>query len=242
MFSPNKAQVDELKRLAFLSDKEIRGDLVAGYIRDEDDYTANFTGALRRNINCYSKTKLQATSLMLGTSDERLTGCDATIIVTSNNESKVMLFEAKYPRFKKTNFRWDYPQTAGGLSHFSDQLARQSKYSGKFAIFEMFYNEHPFASGPPHLQAEVSSCAWYSDSQTFDLGRSSGSSPWTTAELNSMLKKGNTSIAEIIEDVCACKAGHPISMAKPESIVSEFGLPGNVLVVNFGNQSQEVEG
>jgi hypothetical protein len=49
-----KTQIDELCKFAYLADKEARSDLFRGFIRDENDYTSNFTGALRRIINSNS--------------------------------------------------------------------------------------------------------------------------------------------------------------------------------------------
>lgn len=120
------------------ADKEIRTDLALGYIRDEDDYTSNFTGALRRNVNAYSKTGLQATSFLLGPTEERLSGTDAAVILTRGNESKVVLFEAKWPRFATPHYRRDYVQTASGISHFSDQLQRQKRFTGHLQFSRCF--------------------------------------------------------------------------------------------------------
>lgn len=111
MFNPRSDQIVELAGLANLSDREARTDLAGGYIRDEDDYTSNLVGALRRNISAHSVTGLTATSFMISTEEERSIGCDAAIVVTSNGYSKIALFEAKYPRFAKPgHYRWDKGQ------------------------------------------------------------------------------------------------------------------------------------
>jgi hypothetical protein len=123
----SEAQTRELVTFAYFADKEARSDLICNLIRDEDDYTSNLTGALRRNINSHSTSGLRATSHMLSTSQERRSGCDATVILTANGFTKVALFEAKLPRLTSGTSVWDYPQTASGLSHFSDQLDRQAK-------------------------------------------------------------------------------------------------------------------
>ena len=68
-------------------------------------------------------------------------GCDAAIIICSNGQSKIAVFEAKWPRLATKNYQWDYYQTSKGLSHFSDQLERQKRYNGTLAVFEMFYCE-----------------------------------------------------------------------------------------------------
>lgn len=48
----------ELCWFAYTADKEARSDLVRDYLRNEDDYTFNFTGALRRITNSNSKMGL----------------------------------------------------------------------------------------------------------------------------------------------------------------------------------------
>ncbi|MBT43626.1 MAG: hypothetical protein CMF12_14035 [Idiomarina sp.] len=56
MFKLNPVQILELCHFTMISDREIRSDLSIGMISDENDYTSNFTGTLRRNINSYSRT------------------------------------------------------------------------------------------------------------------------------------------------------------------------------------------
>ena len=230
-----KQQLDELSRFAWIADREARSDLSRGYIRNEDDYTSNFTGALRRIINSNSHTGLQAVSLLLQPSEERKSGTDAAIILVRGGKSKIALFEAKWPRFKTTNYKWDYPQTASGKSHFSDQLARQGKYCGQFAVFEMFYCEYELGAQPSFLQADGSTCAWHTDAQTFQSKRNSADAIWKQTELQTMLSKNNSSIAEIITKVGECLEGQPISMSDPEGIASEFGLPHRILSISFSD-------
>ena len=135
MLKMSSSQIGELSRFAYLADKEIRSDLILGFIKNENDYTSNFTGNLRRIINSHSRTGLSATSLLLGSSEEQRLCCDATIPIQSNGNIKVVIFKAKWPRLASPGYRWDYPKTATGISHFSDQLDRQSKKIGMLAIF-----------------------------------------------------------------------------------------------------------
>jgi len=237
-------QVAELCNFAHTADKEARSDLAGGFIRDEDDYTSNFTGALRRIINSNSTTGLSATSFLLGTSVERSMGCDAAVIVRSNGQVKIATFEAKLPRFTDPYHRWDYAQTSSGLSHFSDQLERQKRFAGTLAVFEMFYCEAPFNKQPPHMQSEASSCVWHSDAIRFDSCRSASRPPWTQNELSTMLKAGNCGIDSILRAVCECRSGEPISMPEDPTLVArEFGLSGHVLFVNTsGNQAIDLSG
>lgn len=234
MFKLRPDQIVELRYFATISDKEIRSDLCRNYIKNENDYTSNFTGAFRRNINSYTKTGLKATSLLLNSAHERQFGCDATIIVCSNGKSKIAIFEAKWPRLRTKSYRWDYSQTATGLSHFSDQLDRQAWQNGDHAVFEMFFCEYMPFSQPKYMKDEVSSCVWHDDAMSFKNNRKSPNAIWDHADLISLLKSGNIEIGEIVEAVCLCQAGTPISMTDPLGIAMEFRLPPNILFIEAG--------
>lgn len=239
MLNLTPTQIQDLAYLAFISDREIRSDLVIGMIKGEDDYTSNFTGALRRNINCYSKTGIKATSYALPSPIEQSVGCDATIIIQSNGYTKVALFEAKWPRFSKKHYAWDYLQTSTGLSHYSDQLDRQALQTSRFAIFEMFYCEYAFNTQPSHLQNEVSSCVWHHDAINYKNRRTKPDAIWKHADLDGMLKNGNLSIAEILIEVCSCKQGTPISIGEASNTIQEFRMSGNILVIEFNDTYEE---
>jgi len=209
VFKLQPSQIKEICRFAHISDKEARIDLSGGYISNENDYTSNFTGALRRIINANSQTGLIATSHLLKPPEERLTGCDATIIITCNGYFKVAIFEAKYPRLSQKYYSWDYAQTSSGISHFSDQLERQKKYAGLHAIFEMFYCEMQFGKQPSYMQKETSSCVWHDAAVCFDNLRVGPQTVWSRSDLEKLLKKGNESIGTILKAICECSKGHP---------------------------------
>jgi len=216
-----------------ISDREIRSDLSIGMISDENDYTSNFTGTLRRNINSYSRTGIKAKSYTLPKNIEQTVGCDATIIIQSNGYSKVVMFEAKWPRISVPGTRWDYPQKSTGLSHFSDQLDRQSLYCPQFAIFEMIYCEYPFGKQPAYMQSNVSSCIWHDDAMKFKMNRTRQDSIWSQKDMISMLQNGNIKVSEIIDNVCKCNNGQPIPIHDALGIIQEFQIAGDVLVINF---------
>lgn len=232
MFAISPGQIEEVCKWADLSDKEIRSDLIRNYIQNEDDYTSNFTGAFRRNINTYSRTGIRATSLLLSDKIERDAGCDAAIIIRSNGISKVAFFEAKWPRLRTNGYRWDYAQTSTGLSHYADQLDRQSRYLPTLAVFEMFYCEFPFGQQPAFMQAEVSSCVWHDQAALFRKSRADPDKVWDSSELIAMLSNGNVKISQILSAVCNCDAGEPIQMEAPELIATEFRLAGNILLLD----------
>lgn len=224
-------QLLELVHLATLSDKETRSDLAGGFIKDENDYTSNFTGSLRRNINTYSQTGLSAISFLLTHGEERECGADAAIILSRGSQSKVAIFEAKWPRFKSPGYAWDYAQTASGLSHYSDQLARQRKWPHMFAVFEMFYNEYAFGTQPPFLDQEGSSCVWYEDADSFKAGRTNPDAVWSQDDLKTLLKAKQTTIGGVMAAFGLCTKGQPIHMAEPEAVGREFRLPRQVLAI-----------
>ncbi len=229
-------QITELSQFCYLSDKEVRSDLINGFITSENDYTSNFTSALRRNINTYSSTGLEATSFMLSPKEERATGTDAAIIISNGNTIKVILIEGKWPRLQTPNHYWDSKQTASGLSHFSNQLDRQKIYAKKYAIVEMFYDEHPFFSKYP-MQREVSACIWHQDAMTHDQQRNSYPNVWSQQDLISMLtNQGTLSISDVVTEVCLCRAGVQLNVQLPKSDqmrrnLGDLHLPANVLVI-----------
>ncbi|HSI27697.1 MAG TPA: hypothetical protein VK953_00350 [Methylophilus sp.] len=239
MFNLNSAQIQDICNLTIISDREIRSDLSIAMIVDENDYTSNFTGALRRNINSYSRTGIKAKSFTLPKKIEEAVGCDATIIIQSNGYSKVIMFEAKWPRISDPHYRWDYSQTSTGLSHFSDQLDRQSSYYSLFAIFEMVYCEYPFGKQPAYMQSDVSSCIWHEDAVKFKNSRAKPDSVWSQKDMIEMLKTGNNTIAEIIKDVCTCKRGQPIEIRDAQGLIREFRIAGEVLVIEFDEYKNE---
>jgi hypothetical protein len=241
VFKLSQPQINELRGFAYISDKEIRSDLCRNYIKTENDYTSNFTGALRRNINSYSRTGLQATSYLLEPRQERQMGCDAAIIICSNGQSKIAVFEAKWPRLSTNYYQWDHAQTSTGLSHFSDQLERQKCHNSNLAIFEMFYCEFLPFSQPDYMQNEVSSCVWHDKAMVFKSKRSNPDSIWDQGDLISMLKIENLDVGEIIERVCQCQAGTPIGMSDPEGIAQEFALPSNVLFIRANENGLNIE-
>lgn len=237
MFKLTSDQINELCFLAFSSDREIRSDLSLGFIKDENDYTSNFTGALRRNINCYSTNNIQATSYNLPKSIEQKTGSDATIIIQSNGYSKILFFEAKWPRMKISGYKWDYKQTSSGLSHFSDQLDRQSKYSGHIAFFEMFYCEYPVGKQEHNMQPEGSTCVWHDNALKYKNSRLNPDSIWTQLDMENMFKNNSLSISDIIREVCLCTKGRLYKTSNANDLINEFSLSGDILVITYNDES-----
>lgn len=234
------SQLKELADLASLSDREVRSDLAIGAIKDENDYTSNFTSALRRNINSYSQSGLSATSFLLPHGDEREVGADAAIILSRGNESKVAVFEAKWPRFATHGYAWDYAQTAEGLSHFSDQLERQKRWQKTFAVFEMFYSEHPFGTQPSFLDPSGSACVWHEDTDAFRMDRTRPDEVWSQSDLARLLTLKRVSISDVMTEFGLCNQGTPIRMSEPCAIREKFRLPSRVIAIQSRGERRRI--
>jgi len=231
-----EAQLEEFVRLVSLSDREVRSDLAIGAIKDENDYTSNFTSALRRNINSYSQSGLPATSFLLQHTEEREMGADAAIVLSRGEASKVAVFEAKWPRLSDPHYRWDYEQTATGLSHFSDQLQRQERWGGKLAVFEIFYTEESLGTSSSFFGADGSSCVWRDDADDFRRRRPDPNAIWTQDELRKLLETKKVSLAEVMKEFGVCHQGKPIQMVKPIEIGYEYRLPANLIAIHAGKE------
>jgi hypothetical protein len=138
---------------------------------------------------------------------------------------------AFWPRFGVAGYQWDYNQTASGLSHFSDQLERQKRWSGTFAVFEMFYCEFPFGKQPPFLDDHGSSCIWHEDAEAFRARRADPDDVWSQSELQTMLQQKHANIVHVMIQFGECKKGRAIRMVEPEAIGREFQLPQRLLAI-----------
>lgn len=137
--------ISELANCAEWADRLVRADLMHGIVVSENDYTSNFTSALRREINSRAIPGVSAHSQVLTPRIERKTGTDGCIIFRNKSHFKVGLFEAKWPRLSTHTNCWDSMQKSTGKSHFDSQLARQHPLNN-FAVWEMFYSEESYGA------------------------------------------------------------------------------------------------
>jgi len=229
-------QIQEIIAYAALADKEVRSDFSRGYVAGENDYTSLFTGALRRNLNTYSQAGVSVTSFVLKGHDERKSGCDAAIIIQDRNLCKIALFEAKWPMKKSHPRAWDYAQTSTGLSHFTDQIRRQSKLDDGFAVFEMFYSDDDFGQQKDFMEDSGSTCVWHEEALSHTLSKKNPDSVWKIQELEKLLESNRHSIAEILYEICSCHKGKPKPFFDPLGMITEYNLPGAVTVIDCSNE------
>jgi hypothetical protein len=141
---------------------------------------------------------------------ERKIGCDAAIILANNKaqEFKVCCFEAKLPRLKTPKKSWDSKQQKTKLSHFSEQIKKQTHVSNKFAVWEIFYCEYDFKKQPSFMNDRKSSCIWHQDAYA-KVQEKGDSNKWTNTDLQNLLTRVTyqTGIDDMVRDVCECKQG-----------------------------------
>lgn len=212
------------------ADRLVRADLIKGFIVTENDYTSNFTGALRREINSRAIPGLVAHTQVLTPAFERKTGTDACIIFRNRNSFKVGLFEAKWPRLSTHTNCWDSLQISTSKSHFDSQLDRQHALPGS-AIWEMFYSEEPYGANPL-FPDYGSSCVWHADAFAVSSARTQ-TSPWTDTELTSLLTTKKQSIGDIVRSICKCIEGKPYPADMMQNHLQELGIKGKVLVISL---------
>lgn len=225
--------IKELQSCAYWADRLIRADLIEGSIATENDYTSNFTGALRREINARNIVGLRAKVQVLNPTAEREIGADACIIFQNEREFKASVFEAKWPRLSTHVDTWDSKQKSTGESHFHSQLMRQSAQSHYAAIWEMFYCEYPFGKELAYFPPEGSACVWHADAYAATLGRPCFSTPWSDADLKSLLEGRAMGIADVIEAICICKQGVPLQNGNYRDAFGDAVVPHEALVISY---------
>ncbi len=111
---------------AYKVDWNCRFELNTGVIADERDYVSNLTKGIRDYWQ-FSGLPHFLHSQTLPRPQESKFGCDAMIVIRFDNEAKVCLFEAKWPRLSVASHSWDSIQRSTNISHFSDKLQRQQR-------------------------------------------------------------------------------------------------------------------
>lgn len=225
--------IDQIASCAKWADRLVRSDLISGFVVSENDYTSNFTSALRREVNSRNLPGISAHSQVLTPRVERKTGTDGCIIFRNTNHFKVGLFEAKWPRLSTHINYWDSIQKSTGKSHFDSQLDRQSSLTS-YAVWEMFYCEEPYGQNQLFPQYG-SSCVWHSDAFVASSARNQ-TVPWDDTELTTLLTANGTDIEHVVESILECKKGRRYPVDSLEGHLRELGIKGKVLVIDLGGE------
>ena len=212
-----------ISTLAYYADMRTREDLVRGSIVDERDYVSNLTSKIRDayshvGLSCFSHAQT------LPNIYSHRVGCDALIVCNMGPKSKICLFEAKWPRLTQSgSYPWDYIQGRSSISHFSDQLQRQSAWSRHVAIWELFISESPFGQQPhPLIDDWGSTCIWHNIAKCYDLTRNRNLI-WNSSELANIISPNprgffssnwGRNIREMLLKVLYCWAGDTLEVER----------------------------
>lgn len=138
-----------------------REDLVQNFLVSEPDYISNLTKGIRDTWQ-FLRLPALAHSQVLSRRQENVFGCDAVILIRMGSTAKLCLFEAKYPKLSQSDtYRWDKLQGNLNISHFSNQLERQYRWSHIAAVFEFFILEYPPGKAPKNFDLLASTCIWH---------------------------------------------------------------------------------
>ncbi len=234
MLFPRKI-IDLISFCAFKADMRSRKELSKGWISRENDYTSNFIGMFRRNVEDLDVQGLDAKIAVLGQGDEQAFGADACVILKNKTHCKVAIFEAKWPRLSFPNYRWDSLQGKTKKSHFSSQIIRQRPFFPKVAIWEMFYCEFPITLQPSYMPPSGSACIWHDDAYNFVLNRGLKSLPWSSAELTGLLQQQQKplTISDVISTICECSQGEIMPIGEELNAFGDEPLPRVALIISF---------
>jgi len=227
MISPKEASI--ISELFYILDANVRNDLYNNRIADERDYVSRMVthfnhpfGILNRYLFNHIRFNSKWFAKVNTASQEQMFGCDSMITFRINNEIKVGLFEAKWPRIiKDLNYKWDYTQKSTKGSHFSNQIKRQSKWTNQAAIWEMFFYEEQGNIFSPPFDNNASSCIRHEYAKSMIDSNPSLNTLWNnndlitliqSAQTNSFDGTNETNIRQIIYDILICNLGVPISI------------------------------
>jgi hypothetical protein len=236
LFPPNV--IETISDCVAWADRLTRADLQAGIIVTENDYTSNFTSALRREIAGRNVPGLTARIQVLNPTAERGNGADGCIILSNCQEFKVGLFEAKWPRLSTKVNSWDSTQKSTGKSHFDDQISRQQFAASQgVAIWEMFYLEHAFGEQPESFPEQGSACVWHEQAMNASRARNQVS-PWTDQELEKLVRTSGIDTASVVRQICECSKGKPFPEQEYARALSNYVLPEKALIVSHSKSKR----
>lgn len=207
--------------MAYAEDHRCRLDLGKGVVVSERDYVSNLTKGIRDFWN-YRKLPCFVHSQTLSTQHEGRFGCDAMIVVKHNNAVRICLFEAKWIRCDKS---WDSFQGKSGISHFSDQLQRQSKWRKQAAIWEFFILGQKLGDEPPYFDSWASTCIWHKDTYQFDKTYRSSTSLWKNSELEELVRSSpgrQKNLRSMLQFVCQSRNGTHIPISNGRVTVTSI--------------------
>ena len=252
--------------LFYLLDTNVRADLSKKQIADERDYVSRLVTNFNYPFGLFNKfwlghMKLQCKwfSRVNKPSDERRFGCDSMIVFQVENRVKIGLFEAKWCRIiDNPDYQWDSTQKASKRSHFTDQIKRQSLWTKKATIWEMFFYEQKVGKFDTPFDKNASTCVLHKYARKFIRKPRNLKTLWNNDDLLLLIEsaqtpsfdgENETNLKDIIYNILYCKYGKPIEIKPTDSSIylSSNDDSENVAIpiINFGiddQTDQRIEG
>jgi len=215
--------------LFYYIDQGVRYDLYSKRVADERDYVSRLVTHFTHPFGLFTKYTLGQFKFkskwfakVNSGHHERKFGCDSMIVFEVNGKVKVGLFEAKWPRvIVDPGHNWDYIPKAKTVSHFTDQIERQSNWTKQAAIWEMFFYE-----GGPGMEALPfdkygSTCIKHQVAQNYICGPDRPAYVWNNDDLERLIGLAQTTafngstptnLLTIITEILICKIGEAIEI------------------------------
>ncbi len=227
MIPINEAKI--ISELFYRLDMNVRNDLHHKRIADERDYVSRLVTHFNYPFGIFQRVSFNGIHLQSkwfskvnDPDHEKKFGCDSMIVFRVNDEIKVGLFEAKWPRvIKKPKYRWDYAQKSNKRSHFTDQILRQARWTNYAAIWEMFLYEEKVGTLNCPFDKYASTCVRHNFAKAFVRKTPSLKIVWNNIDLTDLIQSAQTSsfngtnqtnIKDIVLDILTCKFGKAIDI------------------------------
>lgn len=231
MLTPSEALL--IADLFYTLDKQVRHDLSLGKIADERDCVARLVGSFSYPFgifNQYGFHHLRFRSKWFArvnsSGHEQWFGCDSMLVFRVDNQLKVGLFEAKWPRIlNDPHHCWDYPQKSTKLSHFTNQIRRQAAWTSQAAIWETFFFEAPVNTAHPPFDLHGATCVRHDVARQLVDEQPDLETLWDNADLQTLIQRAQgssaigkqmTNLRQMVLDMLTCEFGEAIDI-EPDS-------------------------
>ncbi|MNK11849.1 hypothetical protein D3C87_298980 [compost metagenome] len=218
-----------IAELFYYIDQGVRYDLFNKGVADERDYVSRLVTHFTHPFGIFTKYTLNQFQFkskwfarVNSGHHERKFGCDSMIVFEVDGKVKVGLFEAKWPRvIFDPAYVWDYIPKGKKLSHFTDQIERQSNWMKQAAIWEMFFYEgQPGITAAP-FDPRGSTCIKHQVAQVYITGANRPAYIWDNDDLDRLIRLAQssaytsnilTNLFTIIVELLSCQIGEAITI------------------------------
>lgn len=259
MLKPTEAKV--IADLFYFLDKSVRNDLANKRIADERDYVSRLVthfnypfGILNHFAFNTFKFKSKWFARVNSGHHERKFGCDSMIVFQVGEKVKVALFEAKWPRVKiDPHYNWDYYSKRKKVSHFTDQIERQAKWTKDAAIWEMFFYEENVSVFNTPFDKNASTCIKHDYAKKYIDGPLRPTVIWDNDDLERLIiseqtpafnGENETNLKQIVQEILTCNYGNAIDVRPRDnwfSIQSNDDQTARCPIIKFDNGEDDFQ-